>query len=243
MELAVPVLDKNMARVSRDLSPQDILASAVERYRGRIALVSSFGSESAVLLHMISQIDPTTPVLFLDTGQLFAQTLDYRRNLAGSLGLSDVRDLRPTFADLSTKDPRGDLWKSNSDGCCNIRKVIPLDQALDGFDAWITGRKRFHGGERLTLAVEERTARHVKFNPLANWDKAELEAYATEHNLPQHPLVEYGYASVGCWPCTQPVQDGQDVRAGRWAGQDKTECGIHMEPASQRPGADLGEGL
>jgi phosphoadenosine phosphosulfate reductase len=172
------------------------------RFRGRIALVSSFGAESAVLLHMISRIDPATPVLFLDTGQLFAQTLDYRRALASRLGLTDVRDLRPAFADLSVTDPRGDLWKSDTDSCCHIRKVVPLDVALSGFDASITGRKRFHGGDRLRLEVEERTPTHVKFNPLANWSLGDLEAYAAAHDLPPHPLVEFGYASVGCWPCT-----------------------------------------
>ncbi len=243
MDSVATVTDKANSADLRDLSPQRVLQDAIGRYRGRIALVSSFGSESAVLLHMISQIDRTTPVLFLDTGQLFAQTLDYRRNLTGKLGLSDVRDLRPAFADLAVTDPKGDLWKSDTDACCNIRKVVPLDKALDGFDAWITGRKRFHGGDRLRLAVEERTPRHIKFNPLANWAKEDLDAYVAAHSLPPHPLVEFGYASVGCWPCTQPVQDGEDVRAGRWAGQDKTECGIHIDHATPRPGADLGEGL
>ena len=227
----------------RLLSPQEVLRDALARYHGRIALVSSFGSESAVLLHMISRIDPATPVLFLDTGQLFAQTLDYRRNLVARLGLTDVRDLRPAYADLAVTDPRGDLWKTNTDACCHIRKVLPLDVALEGFDAWITGRKRFHGGDRLRLAVEERTPSHVKFNPLANWAKEDLDAYVAEHDLPPHPLVEFGYASVGCWPCTQPVEEGQDVRAGRWAGQDKTECGIHVTRATPGADADLGDGL
>jgi phosphoadenosine phosphosulfate reductase len=236
-------LSTDLAGNARDASPQDILADALVRFRGRIALVSSFGAESAVLLHMISRIDPATPVLFLDTGQLFAQTLDYRRALASRLGLTDVRDLRPAFADLSVTDPRGDLWKLDTDSCCHIRKVVPLDVALSGFDAWITGRKRFHGGDRLRLAVEERTPTHVKFNPLANWSLGDLEAYAAAHDLPPHPLVEFGYASVGCWPCTQPVDASQDVRAGRWVGQDKTECGIHVERSPARPGLDLGEGL
>lgn len=228
---------------TRALSPQDVLRDALCRFRGRIALVSSFGAESAVLLHMISQIDPATPILFLDTGQLFGQTLDYRRALATRLGLTDVRDLRPAFADLSVTDPKGDLWKTDTDACCHIRKVVPLDKALGGFDAWITGRKRFHGGDRLRLPVEERTAAHQKFNPLANWTRDDLDAYASAHDLPPHPLVEFGYASVGCWPCTQPVAAGEDVRAGRWVGQDKTECGIHIEHATPRPGVDLGEGL
>jgi phosphoadenosine phosphosulfate reductase len=239
----LPEPSTDVAGAARDASPQDILTDALARFGGRIALVSSFGAESAVLLHMISRIDPATPVLFLDTGQLFAQTLDYRRSLATRLGLTDVRDLRPAFADLSVTDPRGDLWRTDTDACCQIRKVVPLDAALSGFDAWITGRKRFHGGDRLRLQVEERTPTHVKFNPLANWSRADLDTYAAAHDLPPHPLVEFGYASVGCWPCTQPVAESDDVRAGRWVGQDKTECGIHVDRAAARPGLDLGEGL
>ncbi len=227
----------------RHQAPQDILRSALHRFSGRIALVSSFGAESAVLLHMISQIDPSTPVLFLDTGQLFGQTLDYRKSLSSRLGLTDVRDLRPSFADLSMHDPRADLWKTDTDACCNIRKVIPLDRALEGFDVWITGRKRFHGGDRLSLPVVESTPARLKINPLANWGKPELDAYVAEHALPAHPLVAFGYPSVGCWPCTHPVEQGGGVRAGRWAGSDKTECGIHLDRPSAAPGADLGDGL
>ena len=211
----------------RSASPQDILARAVATFGDKIALVSSFGAESAVLLHLVAQVKPDMPVLFLDTGMLFGQTLDYRKSLAARLGLTDVRDLRPQFQDLATGDPKADLWKTDIDGCCHIRKVLPLDRALGGFDAWITGRKRFHGGDRLRLAVVEQTPEHVKFNPLANWGKADLDAYIAEHDLPPHPLVEFGYASVGCWPCTKPVEEGEDVRAGRWAGSEKTECGIH----------------
>jgi len=211
----------------RSASPQEILARAVASFGDRIALVSSFGAESAVLLHLVAQVKPDMPVLFLDTGMLFGQTLDYRQSLAARLGLTDVRDLRPQFQDLATGDPKADLWKIDIDGCCHIRKVLPLDRALGGFDAWITGRKRFHGGDRLRLAVVEQTPDHMKFNPLANWGKADLDAYIAEHDLPPHPLVEFGYASVGCWPCTKPVEEGEDVRAGRWAGSEKTECGIH----------------
>jgi phosphoadenosine phosphosulfate reductase len=229
----------------RNASPQEILRTALEHFPGRTALVSSFGSESAVLLHMLAQIDPATPVLFLDTGMLFGQTLDYRRSLTARLGLIDVRDLRPAFQDLAVHDPKADLWKTDTDTCCAIRKVAPLDRALiPDFDAWITGRKRFHGGSRLSLPVVEAGAEgKVKFNPLANWSKAELEAYMADHGLPAHPLVEFGYPSVGCWPCTKPVEAGEvsDIRAGRWADSEKTECGIHTPRASVVPGdADVG---
>ena len=215
----------------RDAHPLTILRAAYEHFGDRLALVSSFGAESAVLLHLASQVSPKIPVLFLDTGMLFGQTLDYRKSLAAQFGLTDVRDLRPAFADLATQDPKSDLWRTSVDGCCNIRKVLPLDRALGGFDGWITGRKRFHGGDRLSLPVVEEADGKLKFNPLANWAKAELEAYIAEHHLPSHPLVAQGYASIGCWPCTQPSEDG---RSGRWQGQEKTECGIHVARA---PGA------
>jgi phosphoadenosine phosphosulfate reductase len=218
----------------RAAHPATIIEAAAETFGERLALVSSFGAESAVLLHLVARANPEMPVLFLDTGMLFAQTLDYRRNLAARLGLTQVRDLRPHFEDLATGDPNADLWQTDTDACCNIRKVLPLDRALAGFDAWLTGRKRFHGGDRLRLPVVEATEQHIKFNPLANWTRADLDAYAADHDLPAHPLVAAGFSSVGCWPCTQPSDSEGDVRAGRWAGSQKTECGIHTARA---PGA------
>jgi phosphoadenosine phosphosulfate reductase len=215
----------------RNAHPSTIIAEAVESFGDRLALVSSFGAESAVLLHLVSRVKSDMPILFLDTGMLFGQALDYRRQLAASLGLTEVRDLRPRFEDLATTDPAADLWKRDTDACCRIRKVIPLDLALEGFSAWITGRKRFHGAQRSHLRVVEEADGRVKFNPLANWRAEELEAYAHAWNLPAHPLVAQGYASIGCWPCTQPVDDGADLRAGRWVGSQKTECGIHTARA------------
>jgi phosphoadenosine phosphosulfate reductase len=229
-------------------SPQAVLAQALRLYKGRIALVSSFGAESAVLLHMTAAIDPATPVLFLDTGQLFGQTLDYRKTLAKQLNLSDVRDLRPAYANLATLDPKADLWRRDTEACCQIRKVAPLDLALGEFDAWITGRKRFQGQTRAHLPLVEASpgvqgeGGRRKFNPLAAWGRDELDAYAAAHALPAHPLTAFGYPSVGCWPCTKPVESGGDVRSGRWAGSEKTECGIH----TPRPGAldqDVGGGI
>jgi phosphoadenosine phosphosulfate reductase len=218
----------------RHAHPLEIIRAAVETLCDELALVSSFGAESAVLLHLASRVKPDIPVLFLDTGMLFGQTLDYRRQLAARLGLTDVRDLRPRFEDLAVGDPNADLWKSDTDACCHIRKVIPLDAALDGFAGWLTGRKRFHGGDRMRLPVVEEAEGKLKFNPLANWSKADLDAYAAEYDLPDHPLVAFGYPSIGCWPCTSPVEEGGDVRSGRWAGSQKTECGIHTARA---PGA------
>ncbi len=218
----------------RHAHPTTVIEAAVEAFGDKLALVSSFGAESAVLLHLAAQIKPDIPILFLDTGMLFGQTLDYRKSLAARLGLTNVRDLRPHYQDLATVDPKNNLWQTNTDACCHIRKVLPLDRALKDFDAWITGRKRFHGGDRLALPVVEQADGKIKFNPLANWAKAELDAYAAEHDLPAHPLVAQGFPSIGCWPCTAPVEDGEDVRAGRWKGLDKTECGIHVARA---PGA------
>jgi phosphoadenosine phosphosulfate reductase len=218
----------------RHAHPRTVLEEAVATFGDKLALVSSFGAESAVLLHLVSKVKPDMPVLFLDTGMLFGQTLDYRRQLAAKLGLTDVRDLRPAYHDLATGDPEAKLWQTDTDACCEIRKVIPLDKALAEFDGWITGRKRFHGGARLSLPVVEQADHQVKFNPLANWGKEDLDAYMAENDLPAHPLVAQGFPSIGCWPCTKPVEAGQDVRAGRWADSDKTECGIHVARA---PGA------
>jgi len=205
----------------RYADPLTILNSAVAAFGDRLALVSSFGAESAVLLHMVSRVKPDMPILFLDTGLLFAQTLDYRRALAGRLGLSAVQDLRPAFTDLAVTDPTAKLWQTDTDRCCHIRKVLPLDRALAGYGAWITGRKRFHGGDRISLPVVEGLDHQIKFNPLANWGKAELDGYMADYQLPAHPLVAQGFPSIGCWPCTQAVQGDEDVRAGRWAGSEK----------------------
>lgn len=227
----------------RHAHPRTIIEAALETFGDRLALVSSFGAESAVLLDIAAKVNPDIPVLFLDTGMLFGQTLDYRRNLAARLGLTDVRDLRPHYQDLATTDPEAKLWQTDTEACCNLRKVVPLDLALQDFDGWITGRKRFHGGSRMSLPVVEQADGRVKFNPLANWTKADLDAYMAENKLPAHPLVAAGFPSIGCWPCTRPVEDSSDdVRAGRWAGSQKTECGIHVARAPgavANPGGDI----
>lgn len=241
MSVAYDSIDRTAAaaiRLDAELRrahPRTILEAAVESFGDRLALVSSFGAESAVLLDIAAQVKPDIAVLFLDTGMLFGQTLDYRKTLADRLGLTNVRDLRPAYQDLATTDPQAKLWQTDTDACCNIRKVIPLDKALGEFEAWITGRKRFHGGDRVNLPVVEQADGKVKFNPLANWGKADLDAYAAERGLPAHPLVAQGFPSIGCWPCTQPADEGEDARAGRWKGMDKTECGIHVARAPGTP--------
>ncbi len=211
-------------------SAESVLESAVrDRFNGTIALVSSFGTESAILLHMISEIDKATPVIFLDTGKLFPETLAYRDQLIERLGLTGVRSVRPSGAQLAAWDPDGQLWEKDVDLCCAIRKTNPLDAALDGFSAWITGRKRAQGGTRSQLnLVETGPDGRITVNPLAHWDDEMIEAYFQAHDLPHHPLQAQGYTSIGCATCTARPRAGADKRSGRWAGLDKTECGIHM---------------
>lgn len=221
--------------------PLEILQAALSAFPGDVALVSSFGAESAVLLHMVATTAPATPVLFLDTGQLFAQTLDYRRGLARALGLTDVRDLRPAYADLALEDPDAELWRADPDRCCDVRKVRPLDRGLAGFKGWITGRKRFQSAGRARLKPAEVAADgRIKFNPLVDATPEDLLAYAAEHALPEHPLKAFGYPSIGCWPCTRPVRAGEASRAGRWAGLEKTECGIHTGRGEAAGGSNVG---
>jgi phosphoadenosine phosphosulfate reductase len=195
----------------------------------RMALVSSFGTESAVLLDMVASVDPTTPVIFLDTGKLFEETRGYRRELAALLGLEDVRVVRPEPIALVRHDPKGTLWRRDPDLCCHIRKTEALDRALQGFAAWITGRKRFQGGLRSALpTIEgEPSSGRIKLNPLAPWSAEDIERYRLLRNLPAHPLVADGFASLGCVPCTRRMAPGAAPRAGRWWGLDKVECGIH----------------
>jgi len=212
-----------------ELDAADILAQAIHReFPGRIALVSSFGADAAVLLGLVAEVAPATPVIFLDTGKHFPETLRHRDRLVERLGLTDVRSVKPDPARLAALDSDEGLWLRNKDMCCRIRKVEPLARALGGFDAWITGRKRFQGGLRTRLPVFEGDAHRVKVNPLAAWSKDDVEAYAAAHELPAHPLVAQGFRSIGCMPCTDRVADGEDERAGRWRGSEKTECGIHL---------------
>lgn len=196
-------------------------------YNGRISLVSSFGAEAAVLLDMVARIDPATPVIFIDSGKLFHHTLTYRDILVRRLGLRDVRTVEPIPFDLAGHDPDGALWRRNPNLCCYLRKVLPLERALTGFDAWITGRKRDHGGEREALHTIEAVDGRIRFNPLARWSQENIDNAFRVRSLPRHPLTEEGYASIGCVPCTEPAVAEADTRAGRWRGSAKSECGIH----------------
>lgn len=196
---------------------------------GRVALVSSFGADSVVLLHLVSVLAPQTPVIFVDTRMLFAETLEYQRELAEKLHLCDIRTIRARKTRTDFEDPDGTLHQFSTDACCNVRKVEPLEHALAGFDGWITGRKRFQNADRGSIDFFENEGDfRIKVNPLAHWGREDLEDYIVNNALPRHPLVAKGYPSIGCAPCTSPVKPGEDPRAGRWRGQAKTECGIHF---------------
>ncbi len=210
------------------MSAQDMLRALLTgELAGRTAAVSSFGAESAVLLHMVAQIDVDIPVIFTNTQKMFGETLAYRDELAERLGLTDLRVYRPDPRLLALRDEAGLRWSYDPDGCCDLRKVEPLRRALAPFDAWLSGRKGFQSGTRLALPRFEEDEGRLKINPLADWDKARLDAYFAEHALPRHPLEAQGYLSIGCAPCTTKVAPGEDPRAGRWRNFDKVECGIH----------------
>lgn len=214
-----------------DTSGADALRAALEDPEtGRIAVVSSFGADSVVLLHMLAQIDKGTPVLFIDTQMLFPETIRYQADLTEKLGLWNVRIIRTDEHEVAARDPDGTLHNRDIDACCDLRKTRPLNRALEGFDGWVTGRKRHQAQTRAaldTFEAETATGR-IKVNPLASWSAQDVQDYMIRNNLPKHPLVKRGYPSIGCAPCTSPVAKGEDPRSGRWRGYSKTECGIHF---------------
>ena len=210
-------------------SPQEIIKHALdENFAGGLAAVSSFGADSAVLLNMIAEIDRSLPILFLDTGKHFGETLEYRDALKADLGLSNVQVITPLQAVLNRDDPDGKLHQRDTNACCGIRKVEPMARAVEPFGAWLTGRKRFQAATRGALPAFEAVGPRIRINPLARWTTSDLADYMRAHDLRENPLVAYGYLSIGCFPCTEPVKPGEDARSGRWAGQAKTECGIHL---------------
>jgi phosphoadenosine phosphosulfate reductase len=214
-----------------EMDAEAVLRQAVEELLvGEIALVSSFGADSAVLLHLVSLVDKSLPVYFLETGKHFDETLDYVETLKSQFGLTNVITLYPDSADIKRFDPDGTLWENDPDSCCHIRKTEPLEKVLEGYGGWVTGRKRFQTAERGVLPHFELTSDdRIKVNPLAYFTHEDIEAYKAAHGLPEHPLYERGYKSIGCAPCTSAVADGEDPRAGRWRGRDKRECGIHFD--------------
>ena len=203
------VLEENLTLEATEMLVRTAELSAVEflttilrdEFKDEICVVSSFGAESAVLLHMVAQIDPTTPVIFLNTGKLFGETLRYRDRLQTLLGLTDVRSIGPHPTDLAEKDSNEDLWQKNNDLCCHIRKFLPQQRALKGFKAVLTGRKRFQTTQRSSMQrieIDDEAAARLRVNPLADFTLEDLQAYLETHNLPKHPLVKDGYLSIGC---------------------------------------------
>ena len=211
---------------------------------GKVAVVSSFGTESAVLLHLVAKADATVPIIFVDTQKMFKETLDYRLTLIERLGIENAPVVRPDPQVLADKDDTGLRWSWDPDGCCAIRKVEPMERAKQGLDAWISGRKAFQSVTRQNLPRFEVEDGRLKVNPLGDWTKDDLEAYFVAHDLPRHPLEAKGFLSVGCEPCTTAVKPGEDPRAGRWRGWDKVECGIHSpnNPANAGDDDDLPPG-
>ena len=224
---------ETLDRALRDASPSEVIAAALRTVgRERLAVVSSFGTESAALLKVMADVDPAIPVIFLDTGWLFEETLAFRDTLIETLGLRDVRSVKPLEEALSRQDPDRELWFSDPDACCHIRKVEPLARALKPFGAWINGRKRFQGGLRADIPVVEADGIRLKFNPFANVSRETIEAIYKLAKLPPHPLAASGFLSVGCMPCTSRTSPDEEARAGRWRGRPKTECGIHTMKTS-----------
>lgn len=229
-------------RAHGTLPTAELIDLVVNRlFPGKIALVSSFGAESAVLLDLVAEVAPSLPVLFVDTDKLFGETLRHRDWLVQRLGLTDVRSIGPDPRAVAEEDPLGVLWHADADACCRIRKVEPLARAIAPFDAWISGRKRFQASTRSEIPTFEADGRRIKVNPLATWSPEALAARVVNRDLPAHPLVAQGYPSIGCMPCTSRVAPGEDPRAGRWRGKDKTECGIHLglSTANEQDGSGI----
>jgi len=212
-----------------DLKDLDLLDAMInDVFRDRIALVSSFGAESIVLLDMVAKVNPATPVVFLNTQKLFGETIRYRDKIVDQLGLTNIITVKPDSQDVENEDKNGLLWTRDTDACCDLRKVRPLARAMNDYDAWITGRKRFQTTERGSIPLIEQDSSKTKINPLALWSQQELDQIIEDKGLPKHPLIAEGYPSIGCMPCTARAGSGQDRRGGRWSGQMKSECGIHM---------------
>ncbi len=232
LSMTIETPDEKVERLNAELrgkSPQEIIRVALREFGRRLTYVSSFGAESAAMLSIIAEVDQQMPIVFIDTGMHFHQTLQYRDSLSAHLGLSDIRSFHPVKDEVKAVDPKGVLNKTDPNACCEVRKVRPLGPALEGFDAWITGRKRFHGGGRARLPVVEYFEGRYKINPLVEETQEDLKQLVIDRNLPPHPMVAEGYPSIGCWPCTVRPVDPNDIRSGRWVGFTKEECGLHLE--------------
>jgi phosphoadenosine phosphosulfate reductase len=218
------------ARCLEDASPKEIVRWALETYAPRIVLACSFGGATGIAaLDVALKLDRTTPVYYLDTGLLFPETYALVERIAAVYGIDPV-PVRPAASVAEQAAVFGpELWKRDPDACCSLRKLEPQSDFLAGYDAWITGIRRDQTEWRSDAPVVQWDAKFdlVKVNPFARWDEAKVWAYVRFHNLPYNALHDAGYPSLGCAPCTRPIAAGEDVRAGRWPGFGKTECGLH----------------
>ena len=216
-------------------TPYEIIRWAVEQFHPRLTMATAFGAEGCVLLHLLAQIEPTVRVFNLDTGYQFPETLELRDRIAERYKI-EVEMIRPQTSVAEYEEAHGGpLYVANPDQCCHDRKIVPLRQALVGYDAWITAIRSDQSSHRASARVVGIDAKFglVKVNPLLTWTQRDVWAYIVTHGVPYNPLYDRGYASIGCWPCTRAVNSGEDERAGRWAGHAKTECGLHSLDSSQ----------
>ena len=216
-------------------SPQQILRWAVETYHPRLTMATAFGPEGCVILHMLAEINPTVRVFNLDTGYQFAETLELRDRIAARYGI-EVELARPRESVAAFESRHGGpLYVADSDRCCHERKIVPLREAVVGYDAWISAIRADQSNHRARADVVgwDKKFGLAKINPLLRWTKRDVWAFIVTNNVPYNPLHDQGYPSIGCWPCTRAVNQGDDERAGRWAGQAKTECGLHSLDSSQ----------
>jgi phosphoadenosine phosphosulfate reductase len=229
---ATPELLEYLAAESQKLetaTPQEIVRWAVEHYFPKLTMATAFGPEGCAIIHMIAQIEPRVHVFNLDTGYQFKETLELREKIKQRYGI-EVEYKRPeTTVEVYEQLHGGPLYKTNPDQCCADRKVKVLKEAAKGWHAWMSGIRRDQSPDRAKAPIIgwDKKFNLVKISPLANWTKKEIWKLITEENVPYNPLHDQGYPSIGCWPCTRAVMFGEDERAGRWSGFQKTECGLH----------------
>jgi phosphoadenosine phosphosulfate reductase len=219
---AVPYSDAELAELNAEFEhapASKIIRWAVESFGPHLSLAASMAD--ALLIDLATKIDPAIEVVFIDTGYHFPETLETVERIRRHYGLN----LR-----MMTVAPHNEaLWKVDPENCCSAVKVGQLDRALAGKAAWMSGLRRDEAPSRAKAPIVARDLRGlVKVNPIANWTEAECEAYIADHDVPYNPLLDQGYGSIGCWPCTSKVADGEDARSGRWAGLEKSECGLHL---------------
>lgn len=228
---------EHIAEILDEESPRTILEWGWSHYAPRMAIVSNYGPGTLVVLHYAVELDPTIPVLHLDTGFEFPETTELGRRLEDHYGIRILR-IRPDLSPQEQAQKYGDhLYHVDPDFCCYLRKVEPLDKALKNYDAWVSGIRRSQSETRRNVRVVEWDGRRemVKLNPLAHWSHEEVWNFIREHAIPYNPLHDVGYPSIGCMPCTQPVAEGESERAGRWNGFAKTECGLHVAHFAPKP--------